>query len=353
MSRDIFHIVRSFSTKAPGIPLPAAAAPAEAQKGRGTDAAFTRKRLPLQKERQQMKFFFRTYYIKQDRKALIFLLLVILLSMTAVYFAGERDNTATAVDSVATAKEDSVKTPDETKRNDKTQTVYAVEKKKNVELFPFDPNTADSTDLLRLGLQPWQVRNIYKYRAAGGIYRKPADFANLYGLTAGQYKALEPYIRISPDYLPASTLFEEKATKRDSTWHTVKLSENETVPLNTTDTAELKRVPGIGSWRARQIVSYGERLGGYASVDQLDEIAGFPPSAKKFFTVDTTGLRKINVNKASLDQLKSHPYINFHQAKAILDYRRLRGNIDDIRELSLSKDFTEEDLTRIEPYVEY
>ena len=35
-----------------------------------------------------------------------------------------------------------------------------------VERFPFDPNTADSTQLLRLGLQPWQVRNIYKYRAA-------------------------------------------------------------------------------------------------------------------------------------------------------------------------------------------
>ena len=29
-----------------------------------------------------------------------------------------------------------------------------------VERFPFDPNTADSTQLLRLGLQPWQVRNI-------------------------------------------------------------------------------------------------------------------------------------------------------------------------------------------------
>ena len=28
------------------------------------------------------------------------------------------------------------------------------------ETFPFDPNTADSTQLLRLGLQPWQVRNI-------------------------------------------------------------------------------------------------------------------------------------------------------------------------------------------------
>lgn len=67
------------------------------------------------------------------------------------------------------------------------------------ERFPFDPNTADSTTLLRLGLRPWQVRNIYKYRAHGGVYRKPEDFARLYGLTAGQYRELEPYIRISSD----------------------------------------------------------------------------------------------------------------------------------------------------------
>src|SRR3712207_9469155 len=38
-------------------------------------------------------------------------------------------------------------------------------------LFDFDPNTADSTQFLALGLRPWQVRNIYKYRAKGGIYQ--------------------------------------------------------------------------------------------------------------------------------------------------------------------------------------
>lgn len=74
------------------------------------------------------------------------------------------------------------------------------------ECFYFDPNTADSTQLLRLGLQPWQVRNIYRYRAKGGVYRKKEDFARLYGLTVKDYRRLEPYIRISEDYLPASTL---------------------------------------------------------------------------------------------------------------------------------------------------
>ena len=60
------------------------------------------------------------------------------------------------------------------------------------ELFPFDPNTADSTQLLKLGLQSWQVRSIYKFRAKGGIFREKTDFARLYGLTKKQYEVLAP-----------------------------------------------------------------------------------------------------------------------------------------------------------------
>ena len=69
---------------------------------------------------------------------------------------------------------------------------YAQAGELKTERFAFDPNTADSTQLLRLGLKPWQVRAIYKYRAHGGIFRRPADFARLYGLTRGQYRSLAP-----------------------------------------------------------------------------------------------------------------------------------------------------------------
>ena len=57
---------------------------------------------------------------------------------------------------------------------------YAVEEVP-VETFPFDPNTADSTTLLRLGLSPWQVKSIYRYRAKHGRYHTPEDFEYLPG----------------------------------------------------------------------------------------------------------------------------------------------------------------------------
>lgn len=250
---------------------------------------------------------------------------------------------------------------------------YAVSGIQNVETFYFDPNTADSTQLLRLGLQPWQVRNIYRYRAKGGVYRKKEDFARLYGLTVKDYRRLEPYIRISPDFQPAASLFERHSQRhtseptykrspervsgrreRDTTFrYPVKIREWEHVVLNTADTAMLRRVPGIGVYFANEIINHGRWLGGYVSVDQLDEISQFPKESKKYFVIEHPNPRKLNVNKLSLQELRRHPYINFYQAKAITDYRRLHGKINSLQDLRFSSDFTEADIQRLVPYVEY
>ena len=46
----------------------------------------------------------------------------------------------------------------------------------------FDPNTADSSTLVHLGLKKWQVSNMLKYRAKGGRYRRAEDMKKLYGI---------------------------------------------------------------------------------------------------------------------------------------------------------------------------
>ena len=65
-----------------------------------------------------------------------------------------------------------------------------------VSLFRFDPNTADSATFVRLGLSPRVARAIIHYRAAGGIFRKPQDFARIYTLSDEDFHRLLPYIYI-------------------------------------------------------------------------------------------------------------------------------------------------------------
>lgn len=285
--------------------------------------------------------------IRNDRKiAIAFLLLAVAFAAFFWKFGDYKANPQQmAADSIFSQKK-----AHHTKR---PVQYYATESQK-AERFPFDPNTADSTQLLRLGLQPWQVRNIYKYRAHGGIYRQKQDFARLYGLTVKQYRELEPYIRISSDYLPASVLVGERPKmERDTLRYPVKIQADEHVVLNTADTTQLRKVPGIGSYYASEIIRYGQRLGGYVSVDQLDEIENFPQTSKQYFVIANAHPKRLNINRLTLQQLRRHPYINFYQAKAITDYRRLHGDIKSLNELRLSKDFPEEAIRRLGPYIEY
>jgi len=293
------------------------------------------------------------YMRKSDRKAMLMLLSLAVIAGAVVFIAGgNNDRTvAVAADSVPEVRDG---------RNWRHRRGgaphYYNMGERQVELFAFDPNTADSTMLLRLGLQPWQVRNIYKYRLRGGVFRKPSDFARVYGLTVGHYRALEPYIRISPEFQPAATLYENEVREnRDSNAmkYPVKIQLPECIVLNTADTSELKRVPGIGSAYARAIVNYRERLGGYYSVDQLYDIEELPKSCVSYFKISSPVLRKMNINKLTLNQLRRHPYINFYQAKAIVDYRRLHGPLTSIYELRLNKDFPPEAIERLVPYLEY
>lgn len=305
------------------------------------------------------------YLPKSDRRAILAILVLITfctIALFALNFVGKKSN---PVDNITFVKDST-----SSRKNIKKNTCYYVGEK-HAEVFYFDPNTADSTQLLRLGLQPWQVRNIYKYRAKGGVYRCKEDFAYVYGLTVKDYRRLSPYIKISSEYMPASSLAEVRQKQRHSSYERLKENESATgndmvkpafspkihkgehIAINSSDTIALKKIPGIGSYYARQTIRYREQLGGFVSKKQLLEIDNFPEDALDFISIDSSNIRKLKINKLTLSQLKRHPYINYYQARAITDYRRLHGEIQDIRELRLMKEFSESDIKRIEPYIEY
>lgn len=300
------------------------------------------------------------YFNRSDRSVLLFFLTLGLVAIALIFVVGGQQTTTEAgpADSLSpySPRRSEYANP-RSPYSGHAITYGDAGDEGRVERFVFDPNTADSSQLLRLGLRPWQVRNIYKYRAKGGIYRKPSDFARLYGLTQKQYRELEPYIRIGDDYAPAASLFSEEATSQqaapDSLHHyPVKLRPTERIDLNLADTSQLQRVPGIGGYFARQVDRYRQRLGGFYSVQQLKEIEDFPESALTYFIIEGE-IRKLKVNQMTLNELRKHPYINYYQARAILTHRRLRGPLSSLDDLRLLKEFTPHDLERLRPYVEF
>ena len=71
--------------------------------------------------------------------------------------------------------------------------------------------------------------------------------------------------------LPAASATEEEPVRPDS------LMDGETIDLNQADEYELRRLPGIGEKRARDIVAYREEHGPFRSGEELDEVDGIGP----------------------------------------------------------------------------
>ena len=229
---------------------------------------------------------------------------------------------------------------------------YYIRKKQEIILAPFDPNTADSVTFVRLGIRPYIARNILRYRTKGGKFRTPESFAKVYGLSPEQFKLLQPYITIGDNFLKKADslrLFTAKA-ERD-TLKFYKYPEGTIISLDEADTTELKKIPGIGIGTAKRIIAYRQQLGGFYKVNQLQEISHLSAELNKWFTLKKEPIHRINLNKYSVERLASHPYINFYQAKVIVELRKKKGALKSLRELSLYEEFTSKDFERLSPYI--
>ena len=186
---------------------------------------------------------------------------------------------------------------------------YAVPKTA-VESFPFDPNEADSTQLLRLGLTPAQVRSIYRHRAKGYVYSTPEDFARTPFMTKGQWNHLKPLIKIGDQYRLLN------ATDNRSS-----LTDNRS-PLSA-PTAD-----------SSATVSRSVRSENQDSIFH-------------------SSLFIINLNESSFKSLVHHPFLSYDQVKAVKNFQRKYGRIRNMTELLILPEFTVEDTLRLSPYLQF
>ena len=287
------------------------------------------------------------YYSKSERRAVYVLLVLITLLVIGIVSVPERSVPLAVnqlqVDSVVVRKE-----------NKESKEVPMT-------LFLFDPNVADSAELSDLGLSPFVVRNILNYREKGGRFPTPESMERIYGLSEDKYKELEPYIQIPESFRPKKkekTLVKEykKSEKKDtmvSVRRIVKYPEGTLVDINRADTIELQKIPGIGSGISKLIVAYRNRLGGFYALEQLLEVKFVTSDMLKWFKLEDEIQRKIDINKVGLEELRAHPYLNFYQAKVIVEHRRKKGPIKSLSQLALYEEFTEKDLERLSAYISF
>ena len=219
-----------------------------------------------------------------------------------------------------------------------------------IEMKPFDPNRASADELVSLGFPKDLATRLVKYRSKGGKFVIKKDLLKLYGIDDKLYQRVYPYITL-PERLASTELPAVELSK--------KLSKEKTlVDLNLADTAQLKRVYGIGDKLSERIVKYREKMGGFVSIEQLKEVYGLDSTVvedakKDFFVSSAFQPKKVKINSANQEELASHPYINRALARTIEAYRFQHGkftSMDDLGKVQLMKEAT---LQKLKPYVSF
>lgn len=169
---------------------------------------------------------------------------------------------------------------------------------RTVESFRFNPNTVSSEDLVRLGFSPAQAESILNYRAKGGRFNRPSDFAKSYVVSDSVYQRLQKYIDIPK------------------------------LDLNLADSTALDDLPGIGPYFASRIVKHRTELGGfYCCKEQLLDIYHFDQeklsAISDLIYVSKASIKPFELWTLSENELKLHPYIrDWKTAHAIVLYRQ-------------------------------
>lgn len=212
------------------------------------------------------------------------------------------------------------------------------------ELFPFDPNTLDSIGFIRLGLRPKTTHLLLNWRRKGKTFYKKEDLKPLYTLSDEQYRKLEPYITIT------------SVSHYESNYPSFSKQEPlpATIELNTSDSATLVRLYGIGPTLAHKIIEKRKALGGFVKHEQLMEVYRLSDTIynmlRERVTINISSVNRLKLNTATLDELKAHPYIGEKVAKNIIMLREGLQRFNDIDQLRQVPLMNEEIYRKIAPY---
>jgi len=217
--------------------------------------------------------------------------------------------------------------------------------------FNFDPNGLSESDWLKLGLSYKQVKVIRNYELKGGKFYKKEDLKRIYSISEKQYNLLEPFIEIrNEDELNNKKNFKtniKSAAISDQTLRPV-------IEINAADSLELERIRGIGPAFASRIIKFRKRLGGFYHKEQLLEVYGMDSlkydQLKDHIQVNTGLIHRFNINTFTFEEIRHHPYLNYKQMNAIIQYRTQHGfykSINDLRKIAI---LNEEIIRKIEPY---
>ncbi|MCW3786211.1 helix-hairpin-helix domain-containing protein [Plebeiibacterium sediminum] len=277
-------------------------------------------------------------------------------------------------------------------------------------LFFFDPNTVSKLDMKMLGFSSYQINSLLGYRSKVGQLSSINDLQKVYGVDSvfiNKYKAFihfdEVKIRQEQKDIEDDIVWINFNKVADDFWYTnvesneirdtiigllhlnyiakslpnYKVKEftdeklllwlrqhskvkyqkqnfNSQIELNSANASALKEVRGIGEVLSKRILKYGNLLGGYTEVKQLQEVYGVTEELYNkicsSFTVDAEQIHKIDLINTKISEVCKHPYFNYKQTVELKNLMRKGVDIFEDQEL-VFENISDEEWNKMKMYL--
>lgn len=210
-------------------------------------------------------------------------------------------------------------------------------------------------DLLHcIGINDHLANTWINFTKKGGTFKTIEEVKKLWGMNDSIFNTIAPYLTLCKNESK-----EINSTFSNKTWQNTKKSEKkvEMIEINTADTIELKKLPGIGKSFALRIVKYRNRLGGFYAKEQLMEIYGFKQELfdkiSPYIYVDVFEIKKININTSDYSTLIQNPYFTKEAVKTILQYRKNYGKFNNGNDLLIHQIINEDEWSKLKWYIDF
>ena len=269
-------------------------------------------------------------YTREQRTG-IFALFVIIILLQMIYF-------------FADVSFETKEYPDKQKWlsiQSKVDSMKVDKNRKLPKMYLFNPNFITDYKGYKLGMSVKEIDRLLAFRKQNKYVNSPKEFQNVTKISDSLLNVMAPYFKF-PDWVNNKKEFKE--FKKYPNQAFAKKEKIVLIDINQASKEDLIKIYGIGEAISLRILKQKESLGGFVSMEQMKDVWGLSPEVienlNTHFKVSVLpNFKKIDINNASLKELSQFYYFRYALAKEIVTYRSMRGNINNIEDLTKIKGF--------------
>lgn len=283
-------------------------------------------------------------YSRQQRTG-VFLLFTIIIALQLVYFF---------VDFSSFSKE----SPEKEKWLSLQSQIDSLKQEKLnyvPKIYPFNPNFITDYKGYKLGMSVAEIDRLFAFRKQNKYVNSPQEFQAVTKVSDSLLNSISPYFKF-PDWVNNTKEFKEYK-KQDNTAF-AKKEKMVVIDINQATQEDLIKIYGIGEAISIRILKFKESLGGFVSMEQMNDVWGLSPEVienlNSHFKISATPtVKKIDINNASIKELSLFPYFKYPISKNIVTFRSMNGDIKNIEDLTKIKGLSIEKAKIIALYLNF